>query len=57
MQALQRLRFDWRDKLPPYSYTTSLSSTMQTIDDESLLLALYHVPQVIIVGREAGQYD
>mmetsp|Transcript_10931 Transcript_10931/g.29980 ORF Transcript_10931/g.29980 Transcript_10931/m.29980 type:complete len:1056 (-) Transcript_10931:352-3519(-) len=45
VEALQRLRFDYRDKMSPFAYTTALSSAMQTYPDEDLLLALYHVPQ------------
>jgi hypothetical protein len=46
MQALQRLRFDWRDKQPPYSTTTALASSLHHYPEDLLLLAMYHVPQV-----------
>lgn len=44
MEALARLRFDYRDKLNPYSYVTSLSNGMQLYRPEDLLLAVYSVP-------------
>lgn len=46
LAGLQELRFNWRDKVPPYSVTTSLAGAMQHYPDRDLLLALYHVPQV-----------
>jgi len=42
--ALQRLRFDYRDKQSPYQYTTALSTAMQHYPVPDLLLAMYHVP-------------
>ncbi len=45
-RALQELRFNWRDKLSPYQYVTSLSMGLQHYDDEHLLLGMYHVPTV-----------
>jgi hypothetical protein len=57
--GLQELRFHWRDKLPPYHFTTSLASAMAHYPDRDLLLAMYHVPQVSgwmgdLVGWVAG---
>lgn len=46
LAGLQELRFNWRDKLPPYSITTSLAGAMAHYPDQDLLLAMYHVPQV-----------
>jgi hypothetical protein len=46
MRALQELRFHWRDKMQPYSYTTSLSMGLQHYDDHHLLLGIYQVPTV-----------
>jgi hypothetical protein len=46
LAGLSELRFHWRDKLPPYSVTTSLAGAMAHYPDRDLLLALYHVPQV-----------
>ena len=46
LAGLQELRFNWRDKVPPYSLTTSLAGAMQHYPDRDLLLAMYHVPQV-----------
>jgi hypothetical protein len=46
LAGLQELRFNWRDKVPPYSVTTSLAGAMQHYPDRDLLLAMYHVPQV-----------
>lgn len=46
MQSLQELRFNWRDKMAPYHYVTSLSMGMQHYEDEHLLLGMYHVPLV-----------
>lgn len=46
LAGLQQLRFNWRDKVQPYSMTTSLSGAMQHYPDKDLLLAMYHVPQV-----------
>lgn len=40
--ALSRLRFDYRDKMSPFAYTTALSAAMHTYPDDDLLLALYH---------------
>jgi len=48
LAGLQELRFNWRDKVPPYSMTTSLAGAMQHYPDEDLLLAMYHVPQVSV---------
>ncbi|WIA09647.1 hypothetical protein OEZ85_009034 [Tetradesmus obliquus] len=45
LAGLSELRFHWRDKLPPYSVTTSLAGAMPHYPDRDLLLALYHVPQ------------
>uniref|UniRef100_A0A383VRB5 Peptidase M16 N-terminal domain-containing protein n=1 Tax=Tetradesmus obliquus TaxID=3088 RepID=A0A383VRB5_TETOB len=45
LAGLSELRFHWRDKLPPYSVTTSLAGAMAHYPDRDLLLALYHVPQ------------
>lgn len=50
LAGLQELRFNWRDKVPPYSLTTSLSGAMQHYPDRDLLLAMYHVPQVCVWG-------
>jgi len=44
MEALARLRFDFRDKLNPYSYVSSLSHGLQVYRPEDLLLAIYSVP-------------
>lgn len=49
--GLAELRFNWRDKVPPYSLTTSLASAMQHYPDRDLLLAMYHVPQVCAMCR------
>lgn len=49
MRALQELRFNWRDKLPPYSYATSLSMGLQHYPDEHLLLGIYQVPLVRVL--------
>jgi len=46
MRALQELRFHWRDKLPPYSYVTSLSMGLQHHADADLLTGIYNVPTV-----------
>ncbi|WIA29727.1 hypothetical protein OEZ86_012206 [Tetradesmus obliquus] len=45
LAGLSELRFHWRDKLPPYSVTTSLAGAMAHYPDRDLLVALYHVPQ------------
>lgn len=43
-QALQRLRFDFADKQPPYAYATNLAMSMQHYNDRDLLLAMFSVP-------------
>jgi hypothetical protein len=53
LAGLSELRFHWRDKLPPYSVTTSLAGAMAHYPDRDLLLALYHVPQVPTSGPAA----
>lgn len=50
LAGLQELRFNWRDKVPPYSMTTSLAGAMQHYPDRDLLLAMYHVPQVGLIA-------
>ncbi|MEW5297373.1 MAG: hypothetical protein WDW36_000586 [Sanguina aurantia] len=44
--ALQRLRFEFRDKPSPYAYASGLAGCMQIHGDEDLLLGMYHVPQI-----------
>ncbi|MEW5314724.1 MAG: hypothetical protein WDW38_006196 [Sanguina aurantia] len=44
--ALQRLRFEFRDKPSPYAYASGLAGCMQVHGDEDLLLGMYHVPQI-----------
>ena len=46
LRRLQRLRFDYRDKLPPYSYATSLAMGLHHYPDEDLLLGIHQVPTV-----------
>ncbi|EFN55439.1 hypothetical protein CHLNCDRAFT_35384 [Chlorella variabilis] len=38
------MRFNYRDKQPPYSYASSLSQAMQVYSDADLLLGAYSVP-------------
>lgn len=43
-QALSRLKFDYRDKLNPYTYVSSLAHAMQIYALQDLLEATYNVP-------------
>ncbi|KAG7668348.1 hypothetical protein Ndes2526B_g00937 [Nannochloris sp. 'desiccata'] len=44
MRALSRLKFDYRDKLDPYNYVSSLAHAMHVYDINTLLLSMYNVP-------------
>ena len=44
MRALSKLKFDYRDKLDPYNYVSSLAHAMQVYDSSTLLLSMYNVP-------------
>jgi insulysin len=44
MRALSKLKFDYRDKLDPYQYVSSLAHGMHVYDISTLLLSMYNVP-------------
>ena len=44
MQALSRLKFEYRDTMDPYQYVSSLAHGMQVYPLDSLLLCMYNVP-------------
>ncbi|GAB4818102.1 hypothetical protein N2152v2_005148 [Parachlorella kessleri] len=44
LRALSEMKFQFRDKQPPYSYASSLAHCMQVYRDEDLLTGMYGVP-------------
>lgn len=44
MRALSRLKFNYRDKLDPYNYVSSLAHAMHVYNINTLLLSMYNVP-------------
>jgi len=44
MRAVSKLKFNYRDKLDPYNYVSSLAHAMHVYDINTLLLSMYNVP-------------